>query len=158
MTQPAFPAILVIKIPDFKENRPKTQTVMAERNHTICVIDDEPSVVKAVSRIIRLAGFNVNAYASAREMLDNESLESVDLMLLDIKMPIMDGFALQAHLVANGYRMPFVFMTAHDVEMARATAKKRNAAAFLQKPFDERTLIAAIRRGLQIETDGLPID
>jgi len=122
---------------------------MPDKYHTICVVDDDPSVCKALSRVIKLAGFKVKSYISGQELLDDNQLGSIDLLILDIKMPITNGFALQDHLIATGFNIPFIFMTAHDIDTAQVIAMKKGAVAFLQKPFDENDLLEAINKGLK---------
>ena len=122
---------------------------MPDKCQTICVVDDDPSVCKALSRLIKLSGFNVKSYISAQEFLDDKQLGSIDLLLLDIKMPVMDGFALKDRLSAAGINIPIVFMTAHEVEKTRAKAMEKGGVAFLQKPFDEKDLLEAINKGLK---------
>ena len=122
---------------------------MFNKGPTVCIVDDDPSVCKALSRLIKLAGFNVKSYGSALECIDDKRLGSIDLLLLDIKMPVMDGFALQDHLSAAGFHIPIVFMTAHEVDKMRAEAMEKGAVAFLQKPFEEQDLLEAIRSGLK---------
>ena len=121
---------------------------MADHYQTVCIVDDDPSVCKALSRIIKLSGFKVKAYASAKELFDDKQLENIDLLLLDIRMPVMDGFTLNDHLVAAGFRIPCIFMTAHDVEKAQSIAMEKNAVAFLRKPFEGKDLLNAIDKGL----------
>ena len=122
---------------------------MSDRCRTICVVDDDPAVCKALSRLIKLSGFNVKSYGSAQALLDDKQLGSIDLLLLDIKMPAMDGFALQDHLSAAGFNIPIVFMTAHEADRMRATVMEKGAVAFLQKPFEEQDLLEAITNGLK---------
>ena len=122
------------------------RTAMPDKSRTICVVDDDPSVCKALSRLIKLSGFNVKSYGSAQELLDDKQLGIIDLLLLDIKMPVMDGFALQDHLSAAGFNIPIVFMTAHEVDRMRAKVMEKGAVAFLQKPFDEKDLLEAINK------------
>jgi two-component system response regulator FixJ len=122
---------------------------MSDKYRTICVVDDDPSVCKALSRLIRLSGFNVKSYGSAQEFLDDKQLGSIDLLLLDIKMPGLDGFALQDHLSAAGFHIPIVFMTAHEVDRMRTKVMEKGAVAFLQKPFEEQDLLEAINSGLK---------
>ena len=131
---------------------------MSDKNHTICIVDDDPSVCKALSRVIRTAGFNVISCGSPQELLDDKELGSIDLLVLDIKMPVMNGFALQDHIAASGLSIPYIFMSAHDVDSARTIAIGKNAVAFLQKPFDEKDLLDAINRGLSINADTLEPD
>ncbi|MFH1580644.1 MAG: response regulator [Pseudomonadota bacterium] len=122
---------------------------MSDKRHNICVVDDDPSICRALSRVIKLAGFNVKAYISARDFLGDKQLKNIDLLLLDIKMPVMDGFALQEHLSATGINIPLVFMTAHEADKMRTKAMEKGAAAFLQKPIDEKDLLGAINKGLK---------
>lgn len=122
---------------------------MPDKCPTICVVDDDPSVCRALGRVIRMAGFTVRSYTSARELLDVRQLENIDLFLLDIQMPVMNGFILQDRLADTGFKIPFIFMTAHDVEAMRIRSNKKGAAAFLQKPFDENDLLEAINKGLK---------
>jgi FixJ family two-component response regulator len=122
---------------------------MSDRCRTISVVDDDPAVCKALSRLIRLSGFNVKSFGSAQELLDDMQLGNIDLLLLDIKMPVMDGFALQDHLYAAGFNIPIVFMTAHEADSMRAKVMEKGAVAFLQKPFEEQDLLAAINNGLK---------
>jgi two-component system response regulator FixJ len=121
---------------------------MSDKCHTVCVVDDDPSVCKALSRVIRLAGFDVRSYSSSQELLDADQFGGIDLLLLDIRMPVMDGFALQDYLSTNGFSVPIVFMTAHDVDKARSKAMEKGAVAFLEKPFVEKDLLEAINKGL----------
>jgi len=122
---------------------------MSDKCRTISVVDDDPAVCKALSRLIKLSGFNVKSYGSAQEFFDDKQLGSIDLLLLDIKMPVMDGFALQDHLSATGFNIPIVFMTAHEADSMRAKVMEKGAVAFLQKPFEEQDLLEAISNGLK---------
>jgi two-component system response regulator FixJ len=122
---------------------------MSDKCYTICVVDDDPSVCKALSRVIKLAGFNVRSYSSGQEFLDDKQIGSTDLLLLDIKMPVMDGFALQTHLSEAGFSIPIIFITAHEVEQMRTELMGKNIATFLQKPIGEQDLLEAINKGLK---------
>ncbi len=122
---------------------------MSDKFHTICIVDDDPSVCKALSRVIKVAGFNVNSYISSQEFLDDKQRGIIDLLLLDIKMPVMDGFALQDHLSATGIKIPIVFMSAHEVDKTRGKIMGKTGVAFLQKPFDEKDLLEAIAKNLK---------
>jgi FixJ family two-component response regulator len=122
---------------------------MSDKFHTICIIDDDPAVCRALSRVLKLAGFSVTSYGSGRELFDDKQMESIDLILLDIKMPVMDGFAVQENLSAAGFNIPIVFMTAHEVDSMRTKAMEKDVAAFLQKPIDEKDLLEAIHKSLK---------
>jgi len=98
----------------------------------------------------------VTSYGSAKELLDDKQLGSIDLLLLDIKMPVMNGFELADRLAADGPNIPCIFMTAHEVESARIVAIGKKAVAFLQKPFEEEDLLAAIDKGLEAAAAAKP--
>jgi two-component system, LuxR family, response regulator FixJ len=86
---------------------------------TIYVVDDEQSVLTAVSRLLRAAGFSVRAFASAMEFLESCSPDPAGCLLLDMAMPGLDGLSLQKQLKLRGIALPVVFLTARaDVPMA----------------------------------------
>ena len=123
---------------------------MIKSGLTICVVDDDPSVCKALSRLIKSAGFNVKTYGSAQEFLDDDHIEEPDLLVLDVRMPGMNGLDLQNHLAASGYKIPIVFITAHENGMAKTKATAAGAVAFFQKPLDEKDLLGAICKALNL--------
>ena len=117
---------------------------------TICVVDDEPSVCRALSRLLTSAGFNVITYGSAQAFLDGDHTKEPDLLVLDVRMPGMNGLDLQNHLATSGRTIPIVFMTAHEYGKAKTNAIAAGAAAFFQKPFDEKDLLGAIYKALNL--------
>lgn len=123
-------------------------------NHreTICVVDDNPSVCKALKRLITSVGFKVKTYGSAQEFLDDNPADGTDLLIIDVRMPGMNGLNLQNHLAASGHTIPIVFITAYEDATTKTKAMAAGAVAFLQKPFSEKNLLNAIYKGLgQIE-------
>jgi FixJ family two-component response regulator len=117
---------------------------------TVCVVDDDPSVCKAMGRLIKSAGFKVKTYDSAQRFLDENHTTEPDLLVLDVRMPGMNGLDLQNHLAASGRAIPIVFITAHENGRAKTTAMAKGAVAFFQKPFDEKDLLGAIYKGLNL--------
>ena len=124
---------------------------MNKHSMTICVVDDNQSVCKALSRLIKSAGFKVKTYGSAQDFLNDDYSKSSDLLLLDIRMPGMYGLDFQNHLAALGYAIPIVFITAHEDGIAKKKAMASGAVAFFQKPFDEKDLLGAIYKGLNLK-------
>ncbi len=122
---------------------------MTNTKTTICVVDDDPSVCKALSRLIKSVGFSVKTYSSAQKFLDDVRMEDSGLLILDVRMPGLSGLELQKQLAASGSKIPIVFITAHDNGEAHTTAMKEGAVAFLYKPFDGQDLLDAIYAGLQ---------
>jgi FixJ family two-component response regulator len=123
---------------------------VAKSGITICVVDDDPSVCKALSRLIKSAGFRVKTYGSAREFLDVGHTEGADLLVIDVRMPDMNGLDLQSHLAASGHTIPIVFITAYENGKAKTNAMAAGAVDFFQKPFDEKDLLGAICKGLNL--------
>lgn len=123
---------------------------MIKRCITICVVDDDSSVCKAVSRLLTAAGFNVKTYGSAQKFIDSDDKEGISLLVLDIRMPGMNGLDLQKHLAASGHEIPVVFITAYENDRAKSMAMEAGAVAFFQKPFDEKELLNAVYKSLNI--------
>jgi len=117
---------------------------------TIGIVDDEPSVCKALSRLITSAGFDVITYVSAQAFLDDKPSSEPDLLVLDVRMPGMNGLDLQNHLAASGQTIPIVFITAHENDVEKATAMAAGAVAFFQKPLDEKDLLGVIHKALNL--------
>jgi len=117
----------------------------------IYIVDDDPSVSRALSRVFRVAGFRQEAFATAHDFLNQECLQSPSCLLLDVQLPGLSGLELQAELKHRNWTVPIVFITGHgDIPMA-VDAMRAGATHFLQKPFDNRTLLAAIHSALECE-------
>jgi FixJ family two-component response regulator len=126
--------------------------MMVEPEPTIFVIDDDPSVRKSLSRLLRSVGYAaVETFSSAEEFLGREHFEGIGCIILDVQMPGRSGMDLQTELNKAEYSMPIVFITGHgDIPMSVA-AMKKGAVHFLTKPFDEKDLLKAV--GEAIEKD-----
>jgi FixJ family two-component response regulator len=117
---------------------------MAEKGAFIFVIDDDASVRKSLSFLLKSAGYKVETFASAGEFLSQASLDSIGCILLDVRMRGMTGLDLQEHLGRHECHMPIIFMTGHgDIPMS-VQAIKKGAVDFLTKPFDDIQLLSAI--------------
>lgn len=111
----------------------------------VFVVDDEPSILKSVSRLLRSAGIGVETYLSSKEFLDRHHRHAHGCIVLDVQMPGLTGLELQNALLTDGVDMPIIFLTGHgDVSMT-AKAMKRGAADFLTKPVDGGDLLEAVR-------------
>ncbi|MCK5271853.1 MAG: response regulator transcription factor [Sedimentisphaerales bacterium] len=121
---------------------------MTEQTPTIFIIDDDPSARRGLSRLIRVAGFSVRAFASAQDFLASQHCKGPGCIVLDVQMPGLSGLDLQAELNKTEYNMPIIFISAHgDVPMT-AQAMKDGALDFLTKPVDRDQLLNAIRGAL----------
>jgi FixJ family two-component response regulator len=111
----------------------------------ISIVDDDHSIRRALRRLIRLAGFTAETFASAEDFLTSASLVLTDCLVLDIHLNGgMGGFELQAQLKADRIVIPIIFITAHDDLPTRERAAASGAAAYLCKPFNNELLLDAI--------------
>jgi FixJ family two-component response regulator len=114
----------------------------------VAIIDDDPSVRRSLSRLLRSVGYGVETYASAREFLERGNYTQLACLVLDVRMPGQTGFDLQEVLTAAGHDIPIVFITGHgDIPMS-VRAMGAGAVDFLAKPFDGAALFEAVRRAL----------
>ena len=112
----------------------------------VSIIDDDHSVRRALRRLVQLAGFPAEAFASGEDFLTSASLVRTACLVLDIHLNGgMTGFELQARLTADRTAIPIIFITAHDDVSLRERAETSGAAAYLRKPFDDELLLDAIR-------------
>lgn len=121
----------------------------ADAKAVIFVVDDDDDVRHAVSRLVRSVGLDVETFASAREFLDHAPAAAPSCVILDIRMPEISGLDLQEDLVAAGHTAPIIFVTGHGTVPLSARAFKAGAADFLEKPFEDQTLIDAIHSALE---------
>lgn len=115
---------------------------------TVHIVDDDPAVRRSLKRLLHSAGFATMAYESASTVLDAAAGMSVGCLLLDVRMPGMDGIELLSLLNERGSHPPVIMMTGHgDVQMA-VRAMKAGAVDFIEKPFSHESLLAAIEAAL----------
>ena len=127
---------------------------MSKTNPTIAVVDDDASVCRAISRLLRSLGMNADTFTSGREFIEHiETMPSFrpDCVVLDVQMPGMNGLEVQDLLIRGEHPVPIIFITAHDEMGVRERALQAGAVAFLHKPFNDelliKTLNEAIKRG-----------
>jgi FixJ family two-component response regulator len=114
----------------------------------IAVVDDDESFRRAMTSFIRSLGCTVLQFASAEEFLKSSRLHETDCAVSDVQMPGMNGIELQDKLIAQGYRLPIIFVTAFPEMKARAQALAAGAIGFLAKPFSDEELITCLDRAL----------
>ncbi len=110
----------------------------------IYIVDDDPSVRRGLSRLLKASGFSVRAYASAKEFLDYVQPTESDCIIVDVHMPVMNGLELHQALLDDDLRVPVILMTGRDDETARIAAQRAGAVGFFHKPFDDQALIDTI--------------
>jgi FixJ family two-component response regulator len=126
---------------------------------TVAVVDDDPSVRKAARRLIRSAGIDAQAFASAEDFLAAAPATGRTgglVLVLDVHLPGLGGLELQARLAAEGRRIPIVFITAYESEPVRHRALAAGAVDFLLKPFDDEALLEALARALAAARSSAP--
>jgi FixJ family two-component response regulator len=113
---------------------------------TIAVVDDDPSMLRAIVRLLQARGFRTQAFASAQAFLTGDSATAADCLVLDIDLGEMSGIDLRRQLTASGSRLPIIFITALDDEVLRDKAMAAGCVAYLRKPFAADALLAAIHK------------
>lgn len=117
---------------------------------TVFVIDDDIAVRESLRLSLKLAGYAVELFESATAFLASDALGRHGCVVTDIRMPDMDGLALQAELVKRNSHLPVVIITGHgDIPMT-VRAMRAGAVDFLEKPFARETLLASVARALEI--------
>ena len=112
------------------------------------IIDDDPSALRGLQRLMTAHGYETRAFASARGLLASSLPDSYSCLLIDVAMPEMDGPQLYAELLRRGCQAPAIFITAMDDPAVRESVERTGAAAFLRKPVDADELLDAIKRAL----------
>jgi FixJ family two-component response regulator len=114
----------------------------------ISIVDDDPSVRAATSRLVRSLGYAAATFASAGEFLSSSNARESSCLIADVQMPGISGIELQSLLIAGGCSTPIIFITAFPEASIRLKALKAGAVALLSKPFDESALIECIEIAL----------
>jgi len=128
------------------------RSLMTALKPTVFVIDDDASVRKSLSRLLRSAGYTAETFASAEEFLGREHFNGIGCLLLDVQMPGLTGMDLQEELNRADYHMPIIFITGHGNIPMSVEAMKKGAVDFLTKPFDDKELLQAIEKAIEKDT------
>jgi FixJ family two-component response regulator len=116
---------------------------------TVYVVDDEPAVLKSLSRLLRSEGFTVAAFESPADLLDQLDPAAQGCLVLDLAMPGLDGLALQKALFSRGNEIPILFLTGRGDIGKSVEAMKRGALDFLTKPVDDTRFLQAVRTAME---------
>jgi FixJ family two-component response regulator len=116
----------------------------------VCIVDDDASMADSTRFLVRSFGFRAQAFLSAQEFLDSGLVAETSclILILDLRMPGMDGLELQRNLASANRRVPIVFISARANEEEQVQAIAEGAVDFLLKPFSEDALLNAIRAAL----------
>jgi len=128
---------------------------MSDGPFTVFIVDDEPRVLAALSRLIAQAGYRTRTFSSARDFLSDHDPLVAGCALVDLAMPDLDGLELQRLLSAGQSERPIIFITGRGDIPTTVRAMKAGAIDFLTKPIDGRDLLAAIERAREAESTAL---
>lgn len=122
---------------------------MGKLSETVFLVDDDPRVLKALSRVLASDGWIARPYRSAREFLAEHDVAAPGCLVLDLLMPEMTGLDLQQELARLGEHRPIVFLSGRGDVPSSVTAMKSGAVDFLTKPVDAKALLEAVRRAME---------
>jgi FixJ family two-component response regulator len=119
--------------------------LMCESDPIVLVVDDDPAVRDALKFSLELEGLRVHTCASGAELLDHPALAQARCVVLDYRMPIMDGFQVLDSLAERGIRLPTILITTSVTDGIRARARKAGIAHVLEKPLLDGTLMDRLK-------------
>jgi two-component system response regulator FixJ len=122
-------------------------------NSTVFVVDDDPSARESLRWMLEQADYRVKAFPSSRDFLDSYRPQDTGCLVLDVRMPEMDGLALQKALRERKIRLPIIFMTAYGDVPTCARAFREGAVDFLEKPVNDKVLLEHIERLIAQEAE-----
>jgi FixJ family two-component response regulator len=114
----------------------------------VAIVDDDESMRAAIEDLLSSVGIKARSFESAEGFLLSNLQNEIACLISDIRMPGMTGLELQAKLVAEGSRIPIIFITAHGNTRMRQQALRAGAIEFLGKPFDDESLLGSVRAAL----------
>ena len=117
---------------------------MTDTPRWIAIVDDDPSVLNALARLLRTRGLISRTFASARDFLAALADGLPECLIVDLQMPEIDGLELLRRLTLSGVRIPTIVITAHNEADARERSTSAGAFTFLAKPLQDTSLLAAI--------------
>src|SRR5271156_2245752 len=126
------------------------KVVGTTRSGTVLVVDDDPSVLRSLNRLLSASGFAVKMFAKPSELIASEIPTSNACMVVDIDMPEMTGIEMCEVLKGSGRGLPAILITGRTDARTRSLAAQSDAVAVLFKPFDKEPLFDAIARALAL--------
>lgn len=122
---------------------------MTETNRIVHLVDDDESIRRSASFMLRTSGYLVKTYASGVELLEDPKTIAPGCILLDVRMPGLDGIEVQKALRDEGVLHPVIVMTGHGDVTVAVQAMKQGAVDFIEKPFEKAVLLGAIEAGFE---------
>ena len=117
--------------------------------YLVAIVDDEESVRRALGRLVRSAGFHVQTFGSGADFLSSVVRSPPHCVVLDMRMPHMNGFEVELALTEQRFDIPVVIITGDDSAEIRQQTLSRGAKAYLRKPVDEAMLLDAIQSAIR---------
>ena len=118
------------------------------KGRIVSIIDDDDSIRSAIDDLVCSLGLEAHTFESAEDFLKSPDREATSCIICDLQMPGMSGQDLQRRLIAEGRRMPIIFITAFPEPRIRESIMAKGALAFLEKPFDCGKLVGLIRAAM----------
>ena len=119
------------------------------KNVLVSVVEDDPFFRESMGRLMRSLGYTVEAFPSAAEFLASPRLAETACVIADVHMPGMTGIELYRHLVAAGYAIPTILVTAYPNDIDQDRALNDGVVCYLRKPVDEQHLVKCLRAALR---------
>lgn len=144
--------ITMVSLPHRQVGPDTVEQPVAELSEpVVCIVDDDPVVRHSLQFAIQAAGFRVAAYPSSRDFLTGDAALKPGCLILDIRLPGINGLEVQERLASLGSSMPIIFISGYaDVALA-VRAMRRGAMDLLEKPFDLSVLLERIRQAIEID-------
>jgi len=126
---------------------------------TLSIVDDDDLVCRSLKRIVSSLGYRVETFASAEDFLCSDCLDCCDCLILDVRMPGINGLELQKQLLSRNANFPIIFITSQSDEATKEQALAAGAVDYILKPFKAEQLLSAIRKALGMagETAEIPV-
>ena len=125
-----------------------------EQAPLVAIVDDDASVRQSTDRLIRSFGYRTQVFASGQEFLRSGTAERASCVLLDVRMPGMDGLEVQRNLVERGVEIPIVFLTGRASDEEERRARSAGAVEFLRKPVAQASLRQTIDNVIRASARG----
>jgi FixJ family two-component response regulator len=130
-------------------------TTKAPAKSTVIVVDDDPSILGALARLLRTAGYRARSFSRAESLLVSRIPRRNACVVADINLPGMNGVELCDALARSGAALPYILITGRDDAATRRIIEKAHPLAVLNKPIDEAPLLKAIARAVALSQSGL---
>ena len=122
---------------------------MGKPPQRVAVVEDDPSMLRSIARLLNAHGYQTVGFDSAEAFLEAHEIMLVDCLILDMQLTGMSGLQLQQHLLKTGVDLPTVFITATDDELLEEMAVRAGCAGYFHKPFAANVLLSAIEQACE---------